>query len=162
MIITKRRENCLKEFKKTGLDGLLLASSANFQYLTETSSYMWQRYCFNLDVEVSGARIIPEALCYMDNEGKTTILCIPSLKLHFDTNKNDVIVSYMDQFEDELRHIVKGKKIGIGRDCDDWIKRTLKEVDPEIETTLVETIFDDIRRIKDELASVKKGTRLFK
>ena len=46
MIITKRRENCLKEFKKTGLDGLLLASSANFQYLTETSSYMWQRYCF--------------------------------------------------------------------------------------------------------------------
>ena len=52
MIITKRRENCLKEFKKTGLDGLLLASSANFQYLTETSSYMWQRYCFNLDVEV--------------------------------------------------------------------------------------------------------------
>ena len=150
MIITKRRENCLKEFKKTGLDGLLLASSANFQYLTETSSYMWQRYCFNLDVEVSGARIIPEALCYMDNEGKTTILCIPSLKLHFDTNKNDVIVSYMDQFEDELRHIVKGKKIGIGRDCDDWIKRTLKEVDPEIETTLVETIFDDIRRIKDK------------
>ena len=56
----------------------------------------------------------------------------------------------MDQFEDELRHIVKGKKIGIGRDCDDWIKRTLKEVDPEIETTLVETIFDDIRRIKDK------------
>ena len=53
-------------------------------------------------------------------------------------------------FEDELKHIVKGKKIGIGRDCDKWIKDTLKNVDPEIETENIETIFDDIRRIKDE------------
>ena len=97
MIMTQRREKCLKEFKKTGLDGLLFASSANFQYLTETKSYMWQRFCFNLDVEVAGARIIPEALVYMDTNGKTTILTTPALKHHFDINKNDVVVSYMDQ-----------------------------------------------------------------
>ena len=161
MIITKRREKCLEEFKKTQLDGLLFASSANFQYLTETKSYMWQRFCFNLDVEVAGARIIPEALVFMDQEGKTTILTTPALKLHFDINKNDVVVSYMDQFEDELKHIVKGKKIGIGRDCDQWLINTLKNVDPEIETYNIETVFDDIRRIKDE-EEIDQMTKLAK
>ena len=149
MIVSERRRKCYEEFKKTGLDGILFATGANFQYLAECTSYFWQRYCFNLDAPIAGSHIIPEAMIYMNKEGKTTILTIPSKKDHFDTTKNDVVVSYMDQFEDELRHIVDGKKIGIGRDCDDWFKRTLKEVDPEIETVSVETIFDDIRRIKD-------------
>ena len=149
MIVSERRKKCYEEFKKTGLDGILFATGANFQYLAECTSYFWQRYCFNLDAPIAGSHIIPEAMIYMNKEGKTTILTIPSKKDHFDTTKNDVVVSYMDQFEDELRHIVDGKKIGIGRDCDDWFVRTLKEVDPEIETTSVETIFDDIRRIKD-------------
>ena len=150
MIVTERRKKCFAEFEKTGLDGILFAGGANFQYLAECTSYFWQRYCFNLDAPVAGSHIIPEVMIYMNKEGKTTILTIPSKKDHFDTTKNDVIVSFMDQFEDELRHIIDGKKIGIGRDCDDWFKRTLKEVDPEIETSSVETIFDDIRRIKDK------------
>ena len=149
MIVSERRKKCFEEFRKTGLDGILFATGANFQYLAECTSYFWQRYCFNLDAPIAGSHIIPEAMIYMNKEGKTTILTIPSKKDHFDTTKNDVVVSFMDQFEDELRHIVDGKKIGIGRDCDDWFKRTLKEVDPEIETVSVETIFDDIRRIKD-------------
>ena len=150
MIVSERRKKCIAEFEKTGLDGILFATGANFQYLAECTSYFWQRYCFNLDAPVAGAHIIPEAMIYLNKEGKTTILTIPSKKDHFDTTKNDVVVSFMDQFEDELRHIIDGKKIGIGRDCDDWFVRTLKEVDPEIETCSVETIFDDIRRIKDE------------
>ena len=150
MITSERRKRCFEVFRQTGLDGLLFAGGANFQYLSESTSYFWQRYCFNLDAPVAGAHIIPECIIYMDREGKTTILTIPSKKDHFDTTKNEVVVSYMDQFEDELRHIVDGKKLGIGRDCDDWFVRTLKEVDPEITTVCVETIFDDLRRVKDE------------
>ena len=150
MIVTERRKKCFEEFRKTGLDGILFATGANFQYLAECTSYFWQRNCFNLDSLIAGSHIIPEAMVYMNKEGKTTILTIPSKKDYFDTAKNDVVVSFMDQFEDELRHIVDGRKIGIGRDCDDWFRRTLKEVDPEIETVSVETIFDDIRRIKDK------------
>ena len=148
--MTDRRKRCFDEFVKTGLDGILFTAGANFQYLSECTSYFWQRNCFNLNAPVMGSHIIPECMIYMNREGKTTILTIPSKKDHFDTVKNDVVISYMDQFEDELRHIVDGKKIGIGRDCDEWFVRTLKEVDPAIETVRVETIFDGIRRIKDE------------
>ena len=33
MIVTERRKKCLEEFSKTGLDGVLFAAGANFQYL---------------------------------------------------------------------------------------------------------------------------------
>lgn len=156
--MTTRRERCLEEIRKTGLDGVLYATGANFQYLTETTSYFWQRNCFNIDEPVSGAHIIPEAMVYCNKEGKCTILTIPSLKDHFDTILNDVRVSYMDQFEDELTTIIDGKKIGIGRDCDAWLTKLLKYVDPEIEISSVDTLFDDIRRIKDEneIAKMRK------
>ena len=148
--MNERKTKCFEEFSKIGLDGLLFASGADFTYLSEAVSYLWQRNCFNMSAAISGARIIPEAMIYMNKEGKTTVLCIPSLKDHFDTTKHEVIVSYMDQFEDELLHIIDGKKIGVGRDCRDWFERTLKNVDPEIELCDCENIFDDIRRIKDE------------
>ncbi|MBQ6333754.1 MAG: aminopeptidase P family protein [Erysipelotrichaceae bacterium] len=147
---SERRKKILNKLRENGLDGLLFASGADFQYLAECCSYLWQRNCFNQMAETAGALIIPEALIFMDGEGKTTILTIPSLKDHFDISKNEVVVSYLDQFEDELSHIVKGRKIGIGRDCDKWIINALKNVDEKIETIKVENIFDDLRRIKDE------------
>ncbi|MBQ1288751.1 MAG: hypothetical protein IIY23_01150, partial [Erysipelotrichaceae bacterium] len=158
MIITQRRKNCLEEVRKNGLDGVLFATGADFQYLAECTSYFWQRNCMNSQAKVWGSHVMPEAMIYMNKEGKTVILTIPSKKDHFDTAKNDVIVSYLDQFEDELAHIVDGKKIGIGRDCADWFKDTLKIVDPQIETCDAEEIFDDIRRIKDEseIAQMRK------
>lgn len=140
-----RREKILKKLNESGLDGLLFASGANFQYVVESNSYFWQRYCFNLDEPVAGARIIPEAMVYLNKEGKSTILTTPLLKEHFDTTLNDVVVSYMDQFEDELTKIIDGKKIGIGRDCESWFRKTLK-----VKLIEVEDIFYDLRRIKDE------------
>ena len=140
-----RREKILKKLNESGLDGLLFASGANFQYVVESNSYFWQRYCFNLDEPVAGARIIPEAMVYLNKEGKSTILTTPLLKEHFDTTLNDVVVSYMDQFEDELTKIIDGKKIGIGRDCEAWFRKTLK-----VKLIEVEDIFYDLRRIKDE------------
>ena len=161
MIVSERRKKCIAEFRKTDLDGLLFASGADLQYLTESTSYFWQRYCFSLDAPVAGSRIIPECMVYMNRDGETTVLTIPSKKDYFDTTKNTVIVSYMDQFEDELRNIVDGKRIGIGRDCDEWFVRTLREVDSEIVTESAETLFDDIRRIKDEkeIAQMRKLAR---
>lgn len=140
-----RREKILKKLNESGLDGLLLASGANFQYVVESNSYFWQRYCFNLDEPVAGARIIPEAMVYLNKEGKSTILTTPLIKEHFDTTLNDVVVSYMDQFEDELTKIIDGKKIGIGRDCEAWFRKTLN-----VKLIEVEDIFYDLRRIKDE------------
>ena len=140
-----RREKILKKLNESGLDGLLFASGANFQYVVESNSYFWQRYCFNLDEPVAGARIIPEAMVYLNKEGRSTILTTPLLKEHFDTTLNDVVVSYMDQFEDELTTIIDGKKIGIGRDCESWFRKTLK-----VKLIEVEDIFYDLRRIKDE------------
>lgn len=140
-----RREKILKKLNESGLDGLLFASGANFQYVVESNSYFWQRYCFNLDEPVAGARIIPEAMVYLNKEGKSTILTTPLLKEHFDTTLNDVVVSYMDQFEDELTKIIDGKKIGIGRDCEAWFRKTLN-----VKLIEVEDIFYDLRRIKDE------------
>ena len=140
-----RREKILKKLNESGLDGLLFASGANFQYVVESNSYFWQRYCFNLDEPVAGARIIPEAMVYLNKDGKSTILTTPLLKEHFDTTLNDVVVSYMDQFEDELTKIIDGKKIGIGRDCEAWFRKTLN-----VKLIEVEDIFYDLRRIKDE------------
>ena len=140
-----RREKILKKLNESGLDGLLFASGANFQYVVESNSYFWQRYCFNLDEPVAGARIIPEAMVYLNKDGMSTILTTPLLKEHFDTTLNDVVVSYMDQFEDELTKIIDGKKIGIGRDCEAWFRKTLN-----VKLIEVEDIFYDLRRIKDE------------
>ncbi len=157
-LMIDRRKRCLEEFSKTGLDGLLFAEGANFQYLSECTSYFWQRECMGLDAPAAGSHIIPESVIYMDRYGNTTVLTIPRNKDHFDTTKNEVVVSYMDQFEDELRHIVDGKKIGIGRNCEDWFIRTLKESDPAIETVSAERIFEGIRRIKDdrEIAQMRR------
>ena len=94
---------------------------------------------------MAGARIIPEAMVYLNKDGKSTILTTPLLKEHFDTTLNDVVVSYMDQFEDELTKIIDGKKIGIGRDCEAWFRKTLN-----VKLIEVEDIFYDLRRIKDE------------
>ena len=161
MFMSERRKRCFEAFQKTGLDGLLFASGPSFQYLAECTSYFWQRNCGNSHARIAGAHIMPEAMIYMNKEGKTTVLTIPSLKDHFDIVKNEVVVSYMDQFEDELSHIVDGKKIGIGRDCDEWIVNTLKQVDEKIETCSAETLFDDLRRIKDdyEIAQMRKLAR---
>lgn len=155
-MLSERRKECLNELLKTDLDGVLFASGASFQYLSECTSYFWQRYCFNLSAPISGSHIIPECMIYMNRKGETTILCIPRYKDCFEGHH--VVISYMDQFEDELSRILDGKKIGIGRDCEQWFKDTMKEVDAEIELVSVETLFDEIRKIKDEkeIAQLRK------
>ena len=155
-MLSERRKKCLNELLKTDLDGVLYAGGGNFQYLSECKSYFWQRNCFTLDCEVAGTHIFPEVMLYMNREGKTTILTIPRYKDCFPDQ--NVVISYMDQFEDELSRIIDGKKIGIGRDCEKWFHDTLPEVDPEIEMVPAEEMFFNIRMIKEpgEIEHLKK------
>lgn len=156
--MSERRKKCLEVIEKSGFDGVLFAVGPNFQYLSESHSLLWQRNCFNTNAAIAGASIIPEALIYANKEGKSTVLTIPKHRDHINTLLNDVVVSFMDQFEDELTHIIDGKYIGISRECDTWIKEVLKNVDPEIRVGDADTIFEDLRRIKDadEIAHMRK------
>ena len=75
-----RISKTLEIMKEHKLEGLLYASSANFQYLADTPNYFWQRTSMNNIAGKSSARIVPEALFYLNNRGEKFICCIPSLK----------------------------------------------------------------------------------
>ncbi|MCF0110708.1 MAG: aminopeptidase P family protein [Erysipelotrichaceae bacterium] len=152
--MTTRRERIQALINENGFDGVLYATGANFQYLTESNDVYWQRCCMNNFIQ-SSPHNVPEAVVYMNKEGKVTILCTPQ---HRGTYKDTTIRSYMDQFEDELAPIIDGKKIGLGFNCGEWLKDTLKVVDPEIETVYAENMMDYIRCYKDEneIAQLRK------
>ena len=121
--MTPRRQRILNKMKEAGLDGLLFATGPNLQYVSECTKYFWQRSCMN---NIGGARsshILPEAVLWLSAENDLTIVAIPRIKDDFPGCK--VITSYMDQMEDTLSFIVKGKKIGIGADCNEWLKSAL-------------------------------------
>ena len=157
-MLSARRERCLKVINDQGYDAVLFALGPNFQYLSESPACLWQRNAMNTEAEISGASIMPEALIYVSKDGEATILSIPKHKDTLNSLINDVVISYMDQFEDELSHIVKAKKIGISKECDRWLKETLSHLDPDIEIFDATTIFEDLRRIKDEeeIAKMRK------
>ena len=147
-MISERRKNCTKKVLEAGLDGVLFATGANLQYITETTDYFWQRACMKNMPDYASAYLIPEAVAFLDKDGDLTVVAIPEHKNDFPGVK--VVPSYMDQMEDTLAPIIRGKKIGIGTDCGDWLKSTLHEIDPFIETECAEEIWDDLRCIKDE------------
>lgn len=151
-----RIDNCVKKVQEANLDGVLFAQGANFQYLSECTTYFWQRYSMNNIMGRFSAKILPEVLIYMNKEGKRTILSIPQYRNHFENH--DVVISYMDQWEDTLSKIIDGKRIGVGFDCHEYLEATLKEVDKEIECVDAEELFFDLRMCKDEaeIAQMRK------
>lgn len=154
--MSERISQCLNKLHDAGLDGVLFAGGANFQYCSEESGYFWQRSCMNNIGGRLSSKILPECLLFMDTEGNRTVICIPRLKDSFPSLKT--VVSYMDQMEDTLSQVIAGKKIGIGSDCDTWLKETLKEVNPEIEAVDAEHLFNDLRCIKskEEIEQMRK------
>ncbi len=146
-MLSTRRQKCTKALIDNGLDAVLFGTGANLQYIAETTEFFWQRSCMKNMPGYTTAYEIPEALAYLDKDGELTIVTIPRNRDCFPGCK--VVVSYMDQMEDTLAPIVKGKKIGIGSDQNKWLTETLNAIDPSIETELVEEIWDDIRCIKD-------------
>ena len=131
------------------IEGLLYASSANFQYLADTPNYFWQRTSMNNIAGKSSARTFPEALFYLNNRGERFICCIPSLKDTFSDFSN-LYVSYMDQMEDTLSRFIHEKRIGIGFNCHEYLKETLLAINSEIEIVDAEELLNNLRAIKDE------------
>ena len=144
----QRIENTLKLMREHGLDGLLYASSANFQYLADTPDTFWQRSSMNNIAGKFSARTTPEAVFYLNKYGEGYICCIPSLKEKF-ANSINLYVSYLDQMEDTLSLFVKDKRIGIGFDCHEFLHNTLKAIDNNIEVVDAEELLNDLRVIKD-------------
>lgn len=151
-----RIERCLEKVREANLDGVVFAQGANFQYLSECTSYFWQRHSMNNIMGRFSAKVLPEVLIYMNKEGKRTIVSIPQYRNCFEGY--DVVISYMDQWEDTLSKIIDGKRIGIGNDCHEYLEATLKEVDKEIEVVDAEPLFFELRACKDEaeIAQMRK------
>ena len=145
----KRILKTIELMKNAKIEGLLYASSANFQYLLDVNDYFWQRTCMNNIMGNSNFRTVPEALLYLNNKGEYYICCIPALKDTFKEYKN-VIISYMDQMEDTIAQFIKEKNIGVGYACHDYLVETLKEVNPEIQTVYCEELLNELRWIKDQ------------
>ena len=91
--------------KENGLDGLLYATGANLQYVSETTSYFWQRSCMNNIGGAFSSHILPEAVLWLAADGACRIVSIPRFKDCFPGC--EVAVSYIDQMEDTLSFFVK-------------------------------------------------------
>ncbi len=152
----KRIESCIKKMKEENLEGLLYATGANFQYLTNATDYHWQRVCENNIMGQFSAKTLPECVLYLNTKGEFTVVSIPSVAKHF--NKEHLLVSYVDQMADTISTVINEKKIGIGYDCHEWIKETLKEVNETITTVDAELLLAEMRSIKDEeeIAQLRK------
>lgn len=143
-----RIQKTLELMKKNHLNGLLYASSANFQYLADTPEYFWQRTSTNNIAGKFSALTVAEAVFYLNDRGEGFICCIPSIKDSFTGFKN-LYVSYLDQMEDTMSAFIKEKKIGIGFNCHQFLKETLLAIDSTIEIVDAEELLNDIRTIKD-------------
>ena len=145
--MSERRTRILNVIREAGLDGVLYATGPNLQYVSECTKYFWQRSCMNNIGGYRSSHILPEAVLWLSDDGDCKIVCIPRLKDDFPGC--EVITSYFDQMEDTLSFFVKGKKIGIGGDCADWLKRAVKDLDPEAEAVDAELLLKDLRKVKD-------------
>lgn len=144
-----RISKTLKLMKMHDLDGLLYAPSANFQYLADTPEYFWQRCSMNNIAGKFSAQTVPDAVFYLNDRGEGFICCIPSLKNEFADFKN-LFISYLDQMEDTLSVFIKERRIGIGFNCNEFLKETLLAIDSSIVIADAEELLNDIRTIKDE------------
>lgn len=144
-----RIQKTLELMRENNLNGLLYATSANFQYLADTPNYFWQRTSMNNIAGKFSARNVPEAVFYLNDRGEGFICCIPTLKSTFSDFKN-LYVSYMDQMEDTISLFIKEKKIGIGFNCHDFLRETLLAIDSTTEILDAEELLNDIRTIKDK------------
>lgn len=153
----ERIKKTIEIMQKEKIDGLLLASSANLQYLLDCRNYYWQRSSMNNIMGYSNYRNIPEVVLYLKQNGEYYIFTVPHLQQTFSGYPN-VIVIYMDQLEDTLSAYIKEKTVGIGFACFDFLQESVKGIDSQIEVKEAEDIIDDLRCIKDdtEIAALRK------
>ncbi len=146
---TKRMASAVKEMQKLGLDGVFFATGANFQYLLDWNECFWQRTCMNNIEGQSSALSAPDALLYLDKTGAYHVVMTPFSAKQAPADSN-IVISYMDQFEDTCSRFVAGSKFGVGYNCEEFIRLMMKEILPDAEMVYVENMLDHLRAIKDE------------
>ncbi len=146
--MSERREKILDAMRKADLDGVLYATGANLQYVSECTDYFWQRSCMNNIGGEQSSHLMPEVVLWLSSDNELTIVSIPRFRDCFPGCH--VVTSYCDQMEDTLSFFVKGHRIGIGADCRQWLQQTLKAIDSSFEIVDAELLLKDIRKIKDE------------
>lgn len=144
-----RMAQAVERMSQQGLDGIIYAPSANFQYLLDWNEYFWQRTCMNNIEGQTASALAPEALLYLDKTGKYHICMTPGSAANAPKDPN-IVISYMDQFEDTCSRFISGSKIGVGYNCKEFIHLMLKEIVPAAELVDAEHLLNDLRAIKDE------------
>jgi len=146
-----RIDNAIVAMKDAGLDAIIYAQSANFQYLLDCTDFFWQRAC---EMNIMGrftAYNMPQALLQLTATGEYIIVCNIKNKDYFEERyPGHVVASYMDQYEDAIAPYITGKKIGVGFTAFDYIKEMLKAIDKDVEVVDAEDLLKDIRCFKDE------------
>ena len=156
---TERIEKAVAELKKNGLDAVVYAQSANFQYLLEANDYWWQRSCDTNIMGYSSAYNLPDALLYLNVKGEYQIIANHRNRDYFlHRYPGHVTCSYMDQYEDALAPFIKEKKIVVSVSCSKYLEEILKAIDEEIEVVDGENLLKDVRCYKDpdEIEAIRK------
>lgn len=145
----RRMAQATELMKQKGLDCLIYATGANFQYLLDWNEFLWQRTCMNNIDGQSSALNAPDALLILDKTGEYHVIMTPvsAAKAPEDAR---IVLSYMDQFEDSSARYIPHGRIGIGYNCRGFIEEMLKEIVPNAETVDVEHLLDELRAVKDD------------
>lgn len=157
----KRMSRTLELMHEQRLDGIMYATGANFQYLLDWNEYYWQRTCMNNIGGQSCPQYVPEAILYLDRSGEYHVFMTPMAARNAPEDAN-IVLSYMDQFEDAVSKYVSGSRIGVGFNCKDYLVTMLKEIVPSADLIDVEHLLNDLRAVKDEKEiSILRANALF-
>lgn len=144
-----RMAKAVERMKEEGLDAVVFAAGANMQYLLDWTEFYWQRTCMNNIAGQSSSLTVPDALLYLAADGSYKV-CLTPFAAKRAPKDNNIVISYMDQFEDTLSRFVTGKRIGIGYNCAAFIREALEAIVPEAEFVDAEHMMAYVRCFKDE------------
>ena len=145
-----RLKRAAEALRNAELDAVVYGAGANFQYLLECNDFYWQRNALHNIMGMGTSYLQPEVLLWMDADGNYQVLTNGHNRDYFEPRyPGHVTVTYMDQFEDAIAPLIRGKRIGVGVSSRSYIGEMLRAVDPDLEITDAEDLLKDIRCFKD-------------
>ena len=146
----ERIDKTIELMKQEKLEAVIYGVGANFQYLLEANDFYWQRACMTNIAGHFSAYTLPQAFLLLKQSGELTIFCAYRYADYFTKRYDNVVVSYLDQFEDALAPYICEQRIGVGFSCRPFFEETLHEIDKNIDIIDAEDLLWSIRVIKDD------------